>query len=117
MAEKSAAASETRAWLVSQSGSRVGFRYPIPDGTTRIGRSRENDIVLEGTEAAGVSLQHLEIHRDGDNFRVRDLSSTNGSFLNGERVSEAKLSAPAVVRLAPRGLNSLSSLQKKTPLL
>ena len=103
MAEQSAAVSHTRAWLVSQSGSRVGFRHSIPDGITRIGRSRENDIVLEGTEAAGVSLQHLEIHRDGDSFRVRDLSSTNGSFLNGERVSEAALSAPAVVRLGAQG--------------
>jgi soluble lytic murein transglycosylase-like protein len=50
-----------------------------------------------------MSLHHLEIFREGERFRIRDLDSTNGTFVNGERVTEAELAAPATIRL---GVNS-----------
>ncbi len=94
---------ETQAWLVSQSGALAGTRYPIGEGTTRIGRAPDNDIAIRGADAAGVSLQHLEIHRTATGFVIRDLGSTNGTYLNGERIAEAELVAPATIQLGTQG--------------
>lgn len=77
--------------------------YPVGDGATRLGRGPENDIVVQGSDAASVSLRHLEICRDAAGFRIRDLDSTNGTYVNGERVWEADLSAPSTIRLGPEG--------------
>ncbi|HKW99607.1 MAG TPA: transglycosylase SLT domain-containing protein [Bryobacteraceae bacterium] len=89
------------AWLVRKSGMLAGKRHLIQVGLTRVGRSSENDIVL--TDAAIVSAHHLEISRQGDAYHVRDLNSTNGTFLNGERVAEAALVAPCSLRLGADG--------------
>ena len=44
---------------------------------------------------AGVSRYHMKIDREGDNYTVADLSSTNGTFVNGTRLQPYK---PQVVR-------------------
>ena len=93
----------TRTWLVSYSGSTPGMMVEVGDGTTRVGRGPQNDLVMQGPEAANVSLQHLEIVRDGDSIRIRDLGSTNGTYVNGEPVTEAELSAPAKIRFGSMG--------------
>lgn len=54
-----------------------------------IGRSSRGtgpvDIDLKGIPGAEyVSRQHAEIYREGDAFWIRDLQSTNGTFVNGE---------------------------------
>ena len=96
-------AEKTQAWLVSQSGARAGTRYRIGEGITRIGRAPDNDIAIQGADAACVSLQHLEIHRTATGFGIRDLGSTNGTYLNGELIAEAELVAPATIRLGTQG--------------
>lgn len=94
---------ETKAWLVLRSGALAGTRYELQAGVTRVGREPSNDVVIRGPEAATVSLQHLEILNDAEGCRLRDLDSTNGTFVNGERVSECALAAPATIRLGPQG--------------
>lgn len=54
-----------------------------PGGMT-IGRSPENDIVLEFT---GISRRHTQIVFDGQSYQVSDLDSTNGTFLENERLA------------------------------
>ena len=56
---------------------------------TRIGRSRDNDIVLSGR---GVSKHHAIIEKHGNRYVLKDRQSANGTFVNGERVSEQVLS-------------------------
>jgi hypothetical protein len=92
-----------RAWLVGCSGMRTGVRFALQDVITRVGRGPGNDIVVEGADAASVSLEHLEIRREGETFRIRDLQSTNGTFVNGERVEEVPLDAPSLIRLGGQG--------------
>jgi len=97
------AESVAKAWLLSRSGSHAGTRFPMSDGVTRIGRAPANDIVLEGPEAATVSLQHVEIERVGNACFLRDLESTNGTFLNGERVTNAEISPPGIIQFGNQG--------------
>ena len=103
MSQGSAAAAQIRAWLVSYSGATAGIQYELSNGTVRIGRSAQNDLVIQGPDVASVSNQHLEIRREGAMFRVRDLGSTNGTYVNGERISDAILRSPSTVRMGMQG--------------
>jgi phosphatidylserine/phosphatidylglycerophosphate/cardiolipin synthase-like enzyme len=58
-------------------------RYTLRQGVNSIGRSPENDVVVEN---ALVSRQHARISLDGNGCRIADLGSGNGTFVNGERV-------------------------------
>jgi hypothetical protein len=54
------------------------------DGTTRVGRGDESEIVLVDPS---VSRAHAIVEIEGAQPVVRDLGSTNGTFVNGRRVS------------------------------
>jgi adenylate cyclase len=66
----------------------AGEGEPIQLGEGRrrvVGRSPQSDApVLDGT----VSREHAELEQLGDVVRVRDLGSTNGTFVNGARIKE-----------------------------
>jgi pSer/pThr/pTyr-binding forkhead associated (FHA) protein len=103
MANEPAKAEPSYAWLISQPGSQVQFRYLVSKDATLVGRGPDNDVVIQGLEAASVSSHHCEIHRNEAGFRIRDLESTNGTYLNGERITEAELRAPASIRFGTQG--------------
>jgi pSer/pThr/pTyr-binding forkhead associated (FHA) protein len=103
MANEPAKAEPSYAWLISQPGSQVQFRYLVSKDATLVGRGPDNDVVIQGREAASVSSHHCEIHRNEAGFRIRDLESTNGTYLNGERITEAELRAPASIRFGTLG--------------
>ena len=89
------------AWLVRQSGLLAGTRHALRDDVTRIGRGPDNDIII--SEAAMVSSHHVEIRKEGESYRLVDLNSTNGTYLNGERVTEAPLEPASAIRLGADG--------------
>ncbi|WP_394161214.1 FhaA domain-containing protein [Galactobacter valiniphilus] len=61
-----------------------GRRYGINAEEITIGRSSEADIQVDDT---GVSRKHTAIVRRGDQVYARDLGSTNGTFVNGTRIT------------------------------
>ncbi|MDD5747494.1 MAG: FHA domain-containing protein [Actinomycetota bacterium] len=70
--------------LVIISGERnIGARYELGEHLT-IGRATNSGIVLGDTYA---SQQHARIYRSDDSFFVEDLGSTNGTYVNGRRIS------------------------------
>jgi hypothetical protein len=78
-------------WLGPMDGTRHFVPYAA-ETTVRIGRRRAdekrglaNDLVLG--QAEGVSGFHAEVHTKGDAIRVKDLSSTNGTFAGGQRIA------------------------------
>src|SRR2546430_16244187 len=70
-------------------------------GTNRLGRNPENDFQIEHSS---VSAVHCEIDVVGDALIVRDCASTNGTFVDGERIVEGELSAGRSLRLGGGGL-------------
>ncbi len=71
------------------SGKYQGGEYPLEEGAeVVIGRSSELDMVL--VEEL-VSRKHARIMVDGGVISVEDLGSTNGTFVNGERIRKATL--------------------------
>jgi len=89
------------AWLVRKTEGLPATRYPIRGEVVRIGRSAENDIVLH--DEPSVSARHLEIRSVEGVYRLYDLESTNGTFVNGERVTETVIQAPASIQLGSSG--------------
>jgi pSer/pThr/pTyr-binding forkhead associated (FHA) protein len=61
---------------------------PIESTTVSIGRGLSNDIIVEDSR---VSRHHAQLRYRNRQFWLADLGSTNGTFLNGERVSESAL--------------------------
>jgi DNA-binding transcriptional ArsR family regulator len=59
-------------------------RIPLHGGRTTIGQSSENDIALPFDRT--VSRVHAVLERVASRWCVRDLSSTNGTFVNGDRI-------------------------------
>ncbi len=89
------------AWLARQSGSLAGRRYLVRGEVTRVGRGTDNDIVVD--EAATVSAHHLEIRKEEGAYKICDLNSTNGTFVNGNRITEASLEADASIQIGATG--------------
>lgn len=63
----------------------------------RVGRRVGLELTLE---SQSVSKEHAEVYREGATLRVRDLESTNGTFLNHARVRDAALKEGDIVHFA-----------------
>ncbi len=77
-------------------GDRAGDVCPVADRPLRIGRKPGNDLVLADEKTSGV---HAEVVLEGDRHVLRDLGSTNGTFLDGKRVTELVLTPGDVVTI------------------
>ena len=78
-----------------------GARHPLRTGTTIVGRGSDADIRIADTAA---SRQHLQLIWDGKAGIARDLGSTNGSKINGQRFREAALSPDTVITIGQTAL-------------
>jgi pSer/pThr/pTyr-binding forkhead associated (FHA) protein len=72
-----------------------GVVFELEGVTMLVGRVAPADIVIDDDS---VSRKHAEIVRAGGGATLRDLGSANGTFLNGERITEAPLSPGDVIR-------------------
>ena len=73
--------------LVSESSWLSGKHFIIPtDKAVLLGRDQKCDIVIPGSH---LSRRHLEIRVDGNSLRIKDLKSSNGTYLNEMRIESA----------------------------
>lgn len=61
-----------------------------------VGRGKDCDLRIV---AEGISRQHLKITREGDKLMIEDLGSSNGTFINEERIQKVEFTTffPAIL--------------------
>jgi ABC transport system ATP-binding/permease protein len=67
-----------------------------PGSTYRIGRDPKADIVVSEPR---VSWQHAIVRRDSGGWQLEDASSTNGTFVDGQRVRQVSITGNCAIRL------------------
>ena len=83
--------------IVLLSEGYTGRSYELKAETTTVGRVADNAFEIP---EASVSSHHAELVLRGADVLVRDLNSTNGTFINGERITtEAVLKSGQILRL------------------
>jgi signal transduction histidine kinase/pSer/pThr/pTyr-binding forkhead associated (FHA) protein len=71
-------------------GNDQGTRFELDEPTLGLGRDASNRIQIHDTE---VSRQHAELRRVDDMYTLTDLSSSNGTYVNGRRIQHQQLSS------------------------
>ena len=76
-----------RVILEATAGPATGRKIQVPAGSIlRVGRTARSDYALG--EDSYLSGQHFAIEYDGTRCRIRDLGSSNGTFVNGDRITD-----------------------------
>lgn len=75
--------------LVITSGPKAGLELPLTGESLSIGRSSESALVIRDDYT---SSHHARLVLRGDSWTIEDLDSTNGTFVNGKRVTGASVS-------------------------
>lgn len=74
------------AMLIIKTGPQAGLRCRLDKPLTTIGRVDDYDITIDDSR---VSRRHAHVRREDFRYILEDLGSTNGTWLNGSRLSEA----------------------------
>jgi pSer/pThr/pTyr-binding forkhead associated (FHA) protein len=74
--------------LVVRSGDRTGERFILRTGSVDVGRHPDSSICLDDVT---VSRRHAQIEIAGDECRIEDLGSLNGTYVNQSRVDSGVL--------------------------
>src|SRR6478672_1432024 len=82
--------------LVLLSEGFTGRTYDLKVEKTTVGRVSDNAFEIP---EASVSSHHAELVLQGNDLLVRDLGSTNGTFINGNQITEAVLKPGQILRL------------------
>ncbi len=83
-------------------GIELGRRYRINDGAVSIGRGSSNTVVLHSGEKL-VSAHHAIIYKSPDKLLLQDMQSTNGSFINEEKIQERELLPNDIIGFGKKG--------------
>lgn len=65
-------------------GPRIGEELPVPSPVVSIGKGSQNDVVIEDDSVSSV---HARLEYEGGHWRITDLDSTNGTFVEGVRLA------------------------------
>ncbi len=93
-----------------QNGNAEGQEFSFTD-SFRIGREGSCQIKIERDPS--ISRQHAEVVLENDGWRLRDLGSTNGSYVDGQKIEELAVRRPTLVRLGT-GVTVLSLIPEQT---
>jgi hypothetical protein len=91
-----------RFFLEIMTGAGRGRKIEVQSSVT-LGRSRGNDVSFMGDEAGIVSSRHALVAMKGASLWLRDMDSTNGTFVGKVRVTERELLGGEVISLGPMG--------------
>jgi signal transduction histidine kinase len=71
-------------------GADQGSRFELTEPAIRLGRDSSSTIQIHDSE---VSRHHAEIRAIGDDYAISDLNSSNGTFVNGQRIRQHTLAS------------------------
>jgi RsiW-degrading membrane proteinase PrsW (M82 family) len=89
--------------LVVESGTLNGQQTILEQGIVTLGRAPDCGLRFSPAGDPGVSGHHATIAYHPDGFYIADQQSTNGTFVNGQRVESTWLSTGDVIRLGATG--------------
>jgi len=96
------------ALLIVQRGPNAGSRFLVDVDVVTAGRHPDSDIFLDDVT---VSRRHAEFRREGQNVKVRDVGSLNGTYVNRDRIDEVALSNGDEVQIGKYRLVYYASAQ------
>ena len=101
-------------WILTvRSPSNEPLEYILKPGKTTLGRKPDNDIVIDDELASRV---HAEIYCEADTIVITDQESTNGTFVNRERITKPHTLAPGdQIRIGQHEANVTMRDEKNHP--
>ena len=88
------------------SGSRRGQRQELPgEGKVRFGRHPECEVSFDAHRDIDASSRHAELRQHGDRWVLVDVGSSNGTYVDGKRITESPVSpgVPVMVDFGTSG--------------
>lgn len=82
--------------LIGMSTAVKGRKYELDQAETHLGRQPQNDITVDDPSISG---RHCSIIRQDRRYTLVDLGSTNGTRLNGARVTKAPLKPKDIIQV------------------
>ncbi|OGQ47493.1 MAG: hypothetical protein A3I05_02340 [Deltaproteobacteria bacterium RIFCSPLOWO2_02_FULL_44_10] len=79
---------DRRAYILFLSGPLQGKLFCLDPGTTLIGRGEDANIIIHDSR---ISRHHFQVDLNEGVAQIQDLGSTNGTFINGKRVTTHEL--------------------------
>ena len=98
----------TNPYLRVTVGSEI-LTFPVRPGLTAVGRSTLNDIVLND---ATISQRHATIEYSRTGVLLKDLTSTNGTYVSGQPIREKWLSVQESVQFGAVQCSFIGGLRK-----
>jgi len=83
--------------LIQNFGRPNQSTHDLHDGVNTVGRGFDNSIIVED-EARSLSRHHAEVIVQGQTVMVKDLKSSNGTFINNQKITEQELKIGDTVR-------------------
>jgi pSer/pThr/pTyr-binding forkhead associated (FHA) protein len=100
------------ALLVVKRGPNAGSRFLLDRPVTSAGRHPNSDIFLDEVT---VSRRHAEFRRENGEFRIVDMASLNGTYVNRESVQSAVLADGDQIQIGKFGLVFLTRMLPDCP--
>ena len=94
--------------LTHLTGSLQGTASISPKAVIRIGRGPDCDVRFDAQRETRVSTHHAEIRFENGQYVVVDVGSTNGTFVNGNRVQQLALQHGVEIKIGSTNIRYLA---------
>jgi protease PrsW len=89
--------------ITVQNGYSAGRRLELSQGFLTVGRAATCNLTFDPNQENMVSSKHAYIEAKPDGFYLTDTQSTNGTFVNGERIQVRRLNSGDVIQFGKNG--------------
>jgi len=97
--------------LMINSGTLAGRSFELTKGFLTIGRSENCGVRFDPFAEKIASKQHAFIESKSDGYYLTDYNSTNGTFLNGQKITTAKLNSGDRIQFGKNGSEAIVSIE------